>query len=101
MMDNKYIKMSLYSKETMGSDWTTDNEHICQRRQRNGRPPRDFTVLSKIFSCFVDTAEPDATGYNKRNDTYSDDTVLVNVSKILQNPIHYNIDHIPKSRRQP
>ena len=79
----------------MGSN--NEFEHICQRRKRNGNPPREWPILSKIFSCFTDTAEPDVEIYRPRSANYSDNTVLIDISKILKSDIHYNVDHIPKS----
>lgn len=72
-------------------------EHICQRRKRKGNPPRE-SIFSKIFSCFADTAEPDIDVYRPRTCAHSNDKVLVNVAKIMESPIHYNTEHIPKSK---
>jgi len=71
-------------------------EHICQRRKRKGNPPREWPILSKLFGCFADTAEPDIEVYHPRTCAHSNDKVLVNVAKIVESPIHYNTEHIPK-----
>jgi hypothetical protein len=80
----------------MGSTNEDPHEHLCQRRKRKGHPPRE-SIFSKIFSCFADTAEPDIEIYRPRTATYSDAPILVDVAKMLQSPIHYNLEHIPKS----